>query len=337
MPLSNPNRRSVLRAGASVAASSMLGSRIALAASKELRILNSNVTWSDALGGPVAKAYKQQGGVTVAADSQPYDGHYSKMLIELSQGSGTYDLVTSDDLWVRQPIHNGWAACLDDIKASDPSLPTVEYQNLVADSLDYLVDGGKHYGLPVAMTTLVFVYRKDLFEKAGITKVPTNWTEYLEAAKKLHTNEVAGNVLLIGGQDSLASGDFFARLMGMTKLAPTDDGFLNDKNEPVFNDHGQGERAIELIKEARKYSPKGSESYDYPEGSSALQQGKAAMMVSWSDVIVGVEQGPFKGKFGYTVPPTAEFHQDAIGGWSIFVNSKAEDIKEAYNTSGLYG
>ncbi len=264
MTLNNlkPSRRAVLGYGASALAASMVRSSIARAAAKELRILNSNVAWSDALGGAVAKAYQAQGGALVAADSQPYDGHYSKMLVELSQGSDTYDLVTSDDLWIRQSIHNKWAACLDDLKAKNAALPAIEYQNLVPESLTYTVDDGKHYGIPVAMTTLVFVYRKDLFEKAGITKVPTNWTEYADAAKKLHTNECAGNVLLIGGQDSLASGDFFARLMGMTKLAPTDDGFLNDKNEPVFNSHGQGEKAIELIRELKKYSPRGPESFD---------------------------------------------------------------------------
>ena len=326
----NPSRRAMLGYGAAALTAAMVRSPLARASAKELRILNSNVAWSDALGGAAAKAYQQLANVGVGADSQPYDGHYSKMLVELSQGSDTYDLVTSDDLWIRQPIHNKWAACLDDVKAKNPSLPAVEYGNLAPEALSYTMDGGRHYGLPVAMSTLAFVYRKDLFEKAGITKVPSNWTEYLEAAKTLHTSECAGNVLLIGGQDSLASGDFFARLMGLTKLSPTDDGFLNENNEPIFNSHGQGEKAIEMLRELKKYSPRGSEAFDYPEGSSALQQGKAAMMVSWSDVIVGVEQGPFKGKFGYTVPPTDEFHQDAIGGWSIFANAKSANLDEAY-------
>ncbi|HCR39677.1 MAG TPA: ABC transporter substrate-binding protein, partial [Lachnospiraceae bacterium] len=38
----------------------------------------------------------------------------------------------------------------------------------------------------------VLFYRTDLFEQAGITKVPTTWDELIEAGKKLTTNEIFG-------------------------------------------------------------------------------------------------------------------------------------------------
>src|SRR5690606_33632661 len=152
---------------------------------------------------------------------------------------------------------------------------------------------GKRWGLPLVMTTPVFVYRKDLFEKAGITKVPTNWDEYRDAAEKLHSDDVAGNVLLLGGQDAHMSGDWGSRLMGMTKIAPNDDGVLDENNKVVFNSEGQGARAIERLREVLPFTPKGVEGFDYAEGSSIMQQGKAAMMITWSDVIVGIEDGPF--------------------------------------------
>src|SRR5688572_11506267 len=100
----------------------------------------------------------------------------------------------------------------------------MHYENLAPPSLLYTRVDGKNYGLPMSMSTPVFIYRKDLFEKAGIEKVPTNWEEYFEAAKKLHTPETAGALLLGAGQDAFASGDFHSRLMGMTKLEPHDDG-----------------------------------------------------------------------------------------------------------------
>jgi ABC-type glycerol-3-phosphate transport system substrate-binding protein len=180
------------------------------------------------------------------------------------------------------------------------------------------------------MSTPVFIYRKDLFEKAGIDKVPSTWEEYLAAAKKLHSPDCAGAVLLGSGQDAFASGDFHSRLQGMTKLKPTDDGFLNEANEPIFNSEGQGERSLELLKELVPYCPKGWQGFDYPEGSSVMQQGGAAMMVTWSDVSVGIEDGPHKGKFGYTVTPTEKYQQQAIGGFGIFINAKSENIEEAY-------
>ena len=255
---------------------------------------------------------------------------YQKILIELSQGSPTYDLVTSDLLWMRQPISNGWAAVLEEIKAADASLPEMHYENLAPQSLLYTRVGDKNYGLPMSMSTPVFIYRKDLFEKAGIEKVPTTWEEYLDAAKKLHTPDTAGTILLGGGQDAFASGDFHSRLMGMTKLAPSDDGFMSADGEPIFNSEGQAERAVELLKELTPYCPQGWQGFDYPEGSSTMQQGGAAMMITWSDVSVGIEDGPHKGKFGYTVTPTDKYQQQAIGGFGIFINAKSENLPEAY-------
>src|SRR5262249_38922532 len=151
------------------------------------------------LAGPVAQAYQQKTGTTVVAQPTPYDSLYQKILVELSQGSSTYDLVATDELWMRQPINNGWAAAFEDLKAKDPSLPDMHYDNLVPESLLYTNVGEKHYGLPMTMSTLVFIYRKDLFEKAGIDKVPTTWEEYLAAAKKLHGPDCAGTVLLGAG------------------------------------------------------------------------------------------------------------------------------------------
>ena len=256
------------------------------------------------------------------AEPTPYDSLYQKILIELSQGSSTYDLVTSDLLWMRQPINNGWAAILEEIKASDPSLPEMFYENLAPQSLLYTRVGDQNYGLPMSMSTPVFIYRKDLFEKAGIEKVPSNWEEFLAAAKKLHTSDTAGALLLGGGQDAFASGDFHSRLMGMTKLAPSDDGFMSPEGEPIFNSEGQGVRALELLKELVPYCPQGWQGFDYPEGSSIMQQGGAAMMITWSDVSVGIEDGPYRGKFGYTVSPTEKYQQQAIGGFGIFVNAQ---------------
>ncbi len=292
-----------------------------------LNILNSNVAWSQALTGSVAEAYT---GAKIVGESNPYESHFEKLAIELSQGSDTFDIITTDNLWVMQPIRNNWAANLTDMKAENPALPDLKMENLSAGASVYTEVDGKRYGLPLVQTTPVLVYRKDLFEKAGIDKIPATWDEYLEAAKKLHSDDTAGVTLLLGGQDALTSGDWGSRIMGMTKLGPTDDGMLSPDNEPVFNSEGQGERAIERLKELLPYCPRGVEGFDYPEASSALREGKAAMMVTWSDVIVGLEDGPFKGQFGYTVSPTEKYEQQMIGGWSIFANAHGKNLEEAY-------
>lgn len=320
-------RRSVLKSAAALSAFSLGGlPRGAVAQDITLNVLNSNNAWAEALTSSVAAAYE---GAGITGEANPYESHYEKLLIELSQGSPTFDLFTTDNLWIRQPIRNGWTVALDDLKAANPDLPDIQWQNFAPASLTYIEFDGKRWGLPLVMTTPVFVYRKDLLEAAGID-VPTNWDEYREAAARLHTDEVAGNVLLLGGQDAHMSGDWGTRLMGMTEIAPHDDGVLDENNNLVFNSEGQGARAIERLREVLPYTPKGVEGFDYAEGSSLIQQGKAAMMITWSDVIVGIEDGPMKGRFGYTVAPTEKFEQQMVGGWSIMINAASEQQEDAY-------
>lgn len=321
-------RRNMLKMLAALSAAYAVSPRKALAqAGGTLNILNSNTAWAEALTSSVAGAYTN---AKITGEANPYEAHYEKLLIELSQGSTTFDLFTTDNLWIRQPIRNGWAAALDDIRAENSDLPELQLQNLASSSLTYTEFEGKRWGLPLVMTTPVFVYRKDLFEKAGIDKVPTNWDEYRDAAEKLHSADVAGNVLLLGGQDAHMSGDWGSRLMGMTKINPADDGVLDENNQMVFNSEGQGARAIERLREVLPFTPNGVDGLDYAEGSSLMQQGKAAMMITWSDVIVGIEDGPMKGRFGYTVSPTEKHEQQMVGGWSIMANKASENLAEAY-------
>lgn len=323
----NVSRRVMLQMLAAAASAAALSPATRAWAAGALNILNSNTAWAGALTGSVAKAYTD---AAVTGEANPYEAHYEKLLIELSQGSATFDIFTTDNLWIRQPLRNGWATSFDEIRAGDSALPEITVEKLAPASTTYTEYDSKRWGLPLVMTTPVFVYRKDLFEKAGISKVPTNWDEYRDAAEKLHSDDVAGNVLLLGGQDAHMSGDWGSRLMGMTKIAPNDDGVLDENNKMVFNSEGQGAKAIERLREVLPFTPKGVEGFDYAEGSSIMQQGKAAMMITWSDVIVGIEDGPMKGKFGYTVSPTEKYEQQMVGGWSILINAASANKSEAY-------
>lgn len=44
----------------------------------------------------------------------------------------------------------------------------------------------KTYALPMDSGPMALFYNKEIFDKAGVTKVPTTWDEYYEAAKKIH-------------------------------------------------------------------------------------------------------------------------------------------------------
>jgi multiple sugar transport system substrate-binding protein len=102
---------------------------------------------------------------------------------------------------------------------TNPDVTEVEYQalpaliaNKVVVSLDkYLPDlsknfstsalsqvqfQGKTYGVPQNVCPMIFFYRKDIFDAAGITAPPTTWEEYAADAAIIHQKnpaQVIGN------------------------------------------------------------------------------------------------------------------------------------------------
>ena len=331
--MTNPlhlNRRDILRIGAAASAFAAIGGRGAFADERTLRFLTANQAWCEALQNIVPAAYQKDAGVGISVDQNEYNALYTKAVVELSQGSSTYDFINLDCMWVRQAVSSNWALCLEDMKAADPSLPDINYDNIISPAWAYVRVDGKHYGLPMTCSMPVMVYRKDLLEKAGIENPPSTWEEYLEAAKKMHSPETAGACLLAGGIDSFGSGDFGSRMQSMVKLNPGDDGMVDPDGNPIFNTEGQGEAALELLKELAPYCPAGFENFDYPDGTSVLQQGAAAMLVTWSDCVVGIEDGPHKGKFGYAVAPLGKFKQSQVGGMELIANKNSKNPAEAY-------
>ncbi|MGW2763179.1 extracellular solute-binding protein [Streptomyces sp. NPDC001275] len=61
------------------------------------------------------------------------------------------------------------------------------------------LDNSSQYGIPWYAANRVVIYRKDLFEQAGITKPPRNRTEWLAASEKL--NSEANQGIYLAGQD----------------------------------------------------------------------------------------------------------------------------------------
>lgn len=66
--------------------------------------------------------------------------------------------------------------------ADSASISKADY---AAAAVDYSTIDGKWYSIPLDIHPLVMYYNKDLFEKAGITSVPTNRAEFDDAVNKL--------------------------------------------------------------------------------------------------------------------------------------------------------
>jgi multiple sugar transport system substrate-binding protein len=154
------------------------------------------------------------------------------------------------------------------------SLWTQELKRDMANSLSAVSVDGKQYGIPYSYYHWGIFYRKDLFEKAGITNPPKTWPQFLEAGKKLRAQGITPVAL---GSKALwpAAGwfdylnlrlhgiDFHRQLMA-GKIAWTD-----ARVHATFDQWGQ------LLKGG--FFLENHAAYDWQEAQPFLFQGKAAM------------------------------------------------------------
>ena len=117
-----------------------------------------------------------------------------------------------------------------------PQIAT-EYVRTV--SQDVVMDG-KVYGLPLSIDTMGIFYNKDLLDRSGIAQLPTTWTEFQAAVRKITKYDSKGKIIQAGtalGTGNNVSGvdDVLAILFQQNKTP-----FVDSTGHPLFN---QGDAA----------------------------------------------------------------------------------------------
>jgi ABC-type glycerol-3-phosphate transport system substrate-binding protein len=73
--------------------------------------------------------------------------------------------------------------------------------------------GNDYYALPWRMDVRIMAYRKDMFEVAGITNIPTTWKGLIDTAQKLTKKSTNGKIKVSGAAYYITRGDFFQSAM----------------------------------------------------------------------------------------------------------------------------
>jgi ABC-type glycerol-3-phosphate transport system substrate-binding protein len=323
--------------GALAAAGASFVPRLALAQAKELRILTMNLPFGEALRDEIAKEYEAATGTKVITDLTPYDTLQEKVFLEMGAGSSSYDIFTTDCIWVGAAINNGWALSVEDQKAQKPDLPDIKWDSVIPSALPYIADlNGKKYGIPATLTTPSLIYRKDLFDKYGL-KPPGTWAEYFELLEKgkqaLEADgqkDMFATTLIQASQDPGYS-DWTFHLFGH---GPIKDGqyILDKEGNPIFNEQGRGVAALDALHKVAPYCPPGFLGFDYGEAANLYGSGKALMLLTWNDFYADMEKegAVVKGLNGYVAIPRHEQQVNPVGGFQLFINSKSKNAEEAY-------
>lgn len=186
-------------------------------------------------------------GITVEAE---YQGSYDDAINKLKSaqiGNMGADLVQVYDIGTRFMIDSGWVVPMQDLIDADGYDVSQIEPNIAAY---YTVDD-KLYSMPFNSSTPILYYNKSIFDKAGITEIPTSLPEIEAIADKLVKDGGAGEAIALG-----MYGWFFEQFVCKQKLNFVDNG--NGRVEAPttieFDSNGAG---LNILKAWKSLSDKG--------------------------------------------------------------------------------
>ena len=252
-------------------------------------------------------------GLTVTTLQLSEEEYYEKLITELASRSGYYDVFMCGHPHIWQYAPAGWLEPLDDY-LNDLAQTPADYDlddffpNRLAPFRWNLKPGsgmgpGKLWAIPVNEEGYVIFYRKDLFERFGVT-VPTTYQELYDAAKKL--------TRVVDGQQIYG---FVNR--GNPSWTSLNTGYLSSyfsygaqEFDDRFNSQLNSPQAIELtdlfIRMLKEAGPPGWPGYTWYEGKEGFLSGKFAMWFDSNHQAIAFEdpeRSAVVGKVGYMLPP----------------------------------
>lgn len=190
--------------------------------------------------------------------------------------------------------------------------------------------GSDVYGIPgLHSGSVIYFYRKDLFDAAGLAPAKT-WDDFRAAAEKLNSDEVAGCSFIGANDFSLATVDWYTRFITtggkLMSGSPADKNFMPQVNTP------EGIGALQLLIDVLPYAPKNVTQYGFAENVDGFATGKIAQMVFWSTIagpIFNVENSLVADKTGTAVVPAApgQTPRGIQGGWGVGIPKNIDPAK----------
>jgi len=255
----------------------------------------------------------------------------AKITMSAAMGGSEFDVVMISNFETPQWARDGWLLNLSDYAKNTPGYDENDFIPSLRDSLSY---EGNMYSVPFYGESSFLMYRKDLFEQAGIKvnqdkNYQPTWQEVADWAKTVKTDDRAGICLRgkPGWGEVLAPLDTVINTFG---------GRWFDENWNAQLNSPEVKRAVnfyvDLIGQAGEL---GASSSGFQECANLFGQGQTAM---WYDATsaVSVLEDPksypeLQGKIGYLAAPIAEKPNSGwLYTWSLGIPQGAKNPDGAW-------
>lgn len=294
------------------------------------------------------RAFTELTGIEINISQMELGALVQKVALDFASGRGSYHIIYADPYQVLAPYHNGFV----DLNRfmDDNNLPAVPKG--IADFIPTQLEAGGRfldndalYALPYDTPTMIWMYRRDLFEKyhdrmqadLGYDPTPSDdstWQQYYEIAQWFGDNakEVRyGTGHQAKQYDSLMA-DFSNVLFahGGDYFKGEDLGLIGSENPgPCMLDQPEAIQAAEFYAKLLKIADPGSTSWDWTGVNNAFEAGRFAMTANWHEFASSIERSESAGKVGYARLPKGPAHSANMwGGTGIGINAGISDQEQ---------
>jgi multiple sugar transport system substrate-binding protein len=288
-------------------------------------------------------------GIDVTITQLELSALVQKVALDFASGLGSYQVVYADPYQILAPYHEALAD-LGTFMHDENLPPLQDEQDFIATQLDAagrFVDRRKVYALPYDAPTMIWQYRKDLFDKhrarmqqdLGFDPTPSDgstWEQFYAISKWFRANARADVPYGHGNQakqhDSLMNdfsnllwaygGDYFRNGTAVGRMGAQDPG------EPIL-DSPEAVQAADVYRRLVSIGHPASRGWDWDGLGAAFAAGQMAMAVNWHEFASANESSKVKGKVGYARLPRGPKRCACMyGGTGLGINATASEREQ---------
>ena len=180
------------------------------------------------------------------------------------------------------------------------------YDKMNGAIIDFLTDAddGNMYLFPQGLYCEYFMYRTDIFEKAGIAKAPTTWEEFEADCQKI--SDIGEIPLVVGGSDAWQ----LMRYLSFSPWRVTGPDFITNyqAGSDKFSLNDSAKYSVNLLHDlgTKGYFEPGFSSVDYTSACNLFYGGTGAIFYSGSGQIGLADEMYKEGKLGFFPVPDTE-------------------------------
>jgi multiple sugar transport system substrate-binding protein len=282
---------------------------------------------------PLLPQFEQQTGIKTTNLILPEAEYFQKILVDLSTGGGEYDVFMTGPYahWAYDKA--GWTQPLEDY-LQDPTMTASDYDAadlfpplMAANRWDLTLGGGvgkgHQWAIPVMVETYVQVYRKDIYDAAGL-KAATTIEEWRDNNKKATNGDVKG-IIVRGSRGGGMTGTGFISTFRGYGGRVFDDNLVCTINSP------EGVHIAEQYCASVKESgPEGWTNVTWYEGQEGYASGQYAQYFD-CDFFTALYEDPTKskvvGKNAVALPPhgTGMDPFSSVWTWALGMSARSAD------------